>query len=283
VKIRESNNNDEDNIGTFELAAQGLISRDIALRLSADLKDPLGGYRFGRNSQRCDYVIGKDEEVKRISNVHFRIYINEHGTIMLEDQSTNGTAVDGVMLRAKEKENGMDYRHTLEQGSIITLTMTPPEEDYRFFVRIPQRDGEYNLTYQRNLTAYFLRMNNIKLERNAVAVIEGGNRGPPNLFPQPEDVTHNISISSVGRFVKEWRGGPRYNKVGCIGKGAFATVYKITDKFDGIPFAAKELEKRRFMKNGVLDQKVDMEMKIMRKIRHVGICFTPSSISLTTL
>jgi serine/threonine protein kinase len=78
------------------------------------------------------------------------------------------------------------------------------------------------------------------------------------------------SLSSVGRYVKEWRGGHKYNKVGTIGKGAFAVVFKVTAKFDGVPFAAKELEKRRCMKNGVLDQKVDMEMKIMQKIHHVS-------------
>jgi hypothetical protein len=50
----------------------------------------------------------------------------------------------------------------------------------------------------------------------------------------------------------------------------------MTAKYDGVPYAAKELEKRRFMKNGVLGQKVDNEMKIMQKIKHV--CF-PSSIS----
>lgn len=83
-------------------------------------------------------------------------------------------------------------------------------------------------------------------------------------------------MSNVGRYVREWRGGPKYNKVGTIGKGAFATVYKLTAKFDGIPFAGKELEKRRFMKNGILDQKVDNEMKIMKKIKHVCI---PSSNS----
>ena len=76
-------------------------------------------------------------------------------------------------------------------------------------------------------------------------------------------------MTSVGRSIREWKGGSKYNKVGCIGKGAFAVVYKITAKFDGVPYAAKELEKRRFMKNGMLDQKVDMEMKIMRKIKHV--------------
>jgi serine/threonine protein kinase len=74
----------------------------------------------------------------------------------------------------------------------------------------------------------------------------------------------------MGKHVKEWRGGPKYNKICCIGKGAFAVVYKISAKFDGVPYAAKELEKRRFMKNGILDQKVDSEMKIMRKIKHVS-------------
>lgn len=40
-------------------------------------------------------------------------------------------------------------------------------------------------------------------------------------------------------------------------------------KFTGKPFAAKELDKRKFIKNGVLDQKVENEMNIMQKIKHV--------------
>jgi serine/threonine protein kinase len=94
-----------------------------------------------------------------------------------------------------------------------------------------------------------------------------------NLFPPPGATTgtpNASNLSTLTKRVKEWRGGNKYNKIGCIGKGAFAVVYKITAKFDGVPYAAKELEKRRFMKNGVLDQKVDMEMKIMRKIQHVS-------------
>jgi serine/threonine protein kinase len=92
----------------------------------------------------------------------------------------------------------------------------------------------------------------------------------PNIFATPDAGTPDPTISNVGRYVREWRGGPKYNKITTIGKGAFATVYKITAKFDGVPFAAKELEKRRFMKNGILDQKVDNEMKIMKRIKHVG-------------
>jgi serine/threonine protein kinase len=79
-----------------------------------------------------------------------------------------------------------------------------------------------------------------------------------------------IANPEVSRHVKEWRGGAKYNKVCTIGKGAFATVYMISAKFDGTCYAAKELEKRRFIKNGVLDQKVDTELKIMKKIKHVN-------------
>ena len=44
----------------------------------------------------------------------------------------------------------------------------------------------------------------------------------------------------------------------------------MTSKFDGLPYAAKELDKTKFMKNGVLDQKVENEMKIMSKVKHVS-------------
>lgn len=74
-----------------------------------------------------------------------------------------------------------------------------------------------------------------------------------------------------------WTASDEYNLGGSIGKGAFATVYLVYDKMDGTPYAAKEIEKRRFLKNGVLDQKVENEMKIMKKISHVGHCFIPEA------
>ncbi|KAK0107536.1 hypothetical protein ONS96_003343 [Cadophora gregata f. sp. sojae] len=272
VKIREKSSS-EDVINSSQLAEDGLESCDIILRLSANLKDPMGGFQFGRNATRCDFVIGKNEVSRRISNIHFRIYINEYGIIMLEDQSTNGTAIDGTLLRGKEKENGHKFRHTLSQGAVITLTMTPPEEDYRFVVRIPYREGDIEDKYQQNLTVFFLKMNNLRA-RHAARIAAGGGarRDPLNLFPTQGTETPPVhSITSDGRTVREWRGGSTYNRIGTIGKGAFAIVYKLTAKYDGVPYAAKELEKRRFMKNGILDTKVENEMKIMQAIQHPNI------------
>ncbi|KAH7397951.1 putative Serine/threonine-protein kinase RAD53 [Cadophora sp. MPI-SDFR-AT-0126] len=151
--------------------------------------------------------------------------------------------------------------------------MTPPEEDYRFVVRIPPREGDVEDKYQQNLTVFFLKINNLRA-RHAARVAAGGGaqRDPLNLFPtQGTETPPTRSITSVGRTVREWRGGQKYNKIGTIGKGAFAIVYKLTAKYDGVPYAAKELEKRRFMKNGILDTKVENEMNIMRAIKHPNV------------
>ena len=82
--------------------------------------------------------------------------------------------------------------------------------------------------------------------------------------------TIDIAKLSIPRQSRSWSGGQKYNVIGLIGKGAFATVYKVATKSDGDTYAAKELEKRKFMKNGILDQKVENEMKIMSHLQHVG-------------
>jgi len=130
-----------------ELATLGL-SWNIILRLSTTLKDHNGSFYFGRNKQRCDFVIS---ERKRISNVHFKIFVNEDGMLMLEDLSINGTMVDGSLLCSKDKEDGKNI-HILHHCSIIAVAMTPPDVDYRFIVRIPQRDRESEKMYQEYLT-----------------------------------------------------------------------------------------------------------------------------------
>jgi len=77
-------------------------------------------------------------------------------------------------------------------------------------------------------------------------------------------------VALLDQLPLAWSGSRKYNRVGEIGKGAFATVYKVTSKFNGLPYAAKELDKSKFMRNGVIDQKVENEMNIMARIKHVS-------------
>lgn len=186
VNIRERGRED------LEVQDSDQTPRNLVLRLSAKLKDPVGGWYFGRHKARVDFPIGWHEESKRVSNVHFRIYVNEHGTLMLEDQSTNGTVVDGVLLRGKPprenenvkdkeniKETSFQVSHTLGNGSIILLTMTPPDDDYRFVVVEPQREDEGERAYEDNLTAFFLRANDARNRNPARLAAGGGAKGEP--------------------------------------------------------------------------------------------------------
>lgn len=105
----------------------------------------------------------------------------------------------------------------------------------------------------------------------------------PDIFAK-ENMPPISTIASTlpSKRRRNWQGGDKYNVHDVIGKGAFATVYMITTKYEGRQFACKELEKRRFIKNGILDQKVENEMKIMSKIRHVGIASSPCSAANMT-
>jgi serine/threonine protein kinase len=78
-----------------------------------------------------------------------------------------------------------------------------------------------------------------------------------------------------------WNGGELYNVIEHIGKGAFADVYKFATKREGQLVAVKELEKRRFLKNGILDHKVTNELKIMQCLNHVRLVCISSFHMLT--
>jgi serine/threonine protein kinase len=242
------------------VAAQDL---DLALRFSANVVRPYMGFVFGRSVQYCDIVLDTDT-VKRISNVHFRIFANNSGVLMLEDVSTNGTMVDDVVLRGKSGNR----TRMLTGGSIIQIVSPKAEEHIKFIVRIPNRDGVVN-EYQDNLDLMLKRMAVAEAEAHA----SGGTLAVKNARPAAashQTAHHKIPLS-MNRYGMHWAGGDRYNVVGQIGKGAFATVYQLATKSDGQLFAAKELEKRRFMKNGLLDRKIDNELQIMKAISHPNV------------
>ncbi|KLU87446.1 serine/threonine protein kinase, partial [Magnaporthiopsis poae ATCC 64411] len=271
-----------DDPARFSLATPVSAQHAIVLRLSVDTKDPAQGFTFGRNQARCDICLANDP-LKRLSNIHFRIYINEYGVLMLEDTSTNGTVVDErILQKAKAKADRSETKRTLSNGSEIKIMLHSPSYDIVFLVQVPKREGRHEEAFRQNLYQY--RQRTQALDDDRTQTIVPGDNGPPNLFPrhfqapnQPqqrktssENGTTQIGIAEE-RLSREWNGSEQYNRIGQIGKGAFATVYKVTSKYDGKPYAAKELDKRRFIKNGVLDQKVENEMKIMRRVTHPNI------------
>ncbi|KAJ5475156.1 hypothetical protein N7539_008222 [Penicillium diatomitis] len=225
---------------------------DIALRLSSQVCNLGVGFCFGRNHARCDVLLAVNDQAKQVSNTHFRIYLTGDGIIMLQDTSTNGTIVDNCRLRRNQKENS----RMLTNGSVIQVVTGEGSDEVRFIVRIPSREG-FALQYTQNILRYFERV------QRAAGAVQLKNRNAPT--------TSALSWSVANTYGMHWTGGTVYNVTGQIGKGAFATVYKLATKQHGAIYAAKELDKRRFMKNGILDHKVDNEMKIMRDLKHPNI------------
>lgn len=225
---------------------------DIALRMSSDVRDLGLGFTFGRSKARCDVLLA-DDNAKRISNMHFRIYLTGDGIIMLEDTSTNGTLVDNYRLQKRLKDNS----RMLTSGSVIEVVNgNQASEEVKFVVRVPSREG-FAMQHTENLMKY--------LER--IQKYEEGAAKPKTRHASSQPL---LPFTFSNAYGMHWGGGLVYNVTGQIGKGAFATVYKVATKQHGTVFAAKELDKRRFMKNGILDQKVDNEMTIMRDLKHVS-------------
>lgn len=123
--------------------AIGKRAKDIALRLSSTVNDPCLGFTFGRSALKSDIIIGANEETW-ISNMHFRIYLNKSGILMLEDTSTNGTVVGAKYLHADtNKHPNAVKRQMLDNMTMISLLMsnkeTKSEDQMRFVVSIPSR------------------------------------------------------------------------------------------------------------------------------------------------
>lgn len=218
-------------------------TRDIALRMSSKVKVPKDGFRFGRTRGQVDVLLTGFENDSHVSKVHFKIFVNSQGSLMLEDLSTNGTFVDDTMLKAKHRGNRAFRPATmaLKHGAIISL-LNNDKAEIKFVVRIPAR-GDNEDTYEKNLRSYLAA------------------RGEVAQFASMKESTYH----------NHWNGGSLYNFTGTVGQGAFATVYRVQTKNDGNVFAAKELDKRRFIKNGVLDLKFDSELNIMKTLKHPNI------------
>lgn len=90
----------------------------------------------------------------------------------------------------------------------------------------------------------------------------------PNTSPHP-----SLLAAATGGNVHglHWSGGTKYNVVGFIGSGAFANVYKLSSKRDGVVFAVKQLDKKRLAKEGPISNKIYNELNVIKGLRHVSV------------
>lgn len=272
----------DDDLNTLELNTQQTfilpenqprVALDLALRFSSKVRNVANGFIFGRNAQQCDLVFDTDT-IRRVSNLHFRIFINPSGVLMLHDTSTNGTLVDDVLLQGRRAVDEVRTR-MLKSGSVIQILSQKPEELIKFIVRIPSRNG-YEREYENNFRSYMQDVAALEQLSAAKAQANPNTQMARLAQLQAAGIRSNTTPSTHHPLTKNdwgmhWNGGSKYNVVGHLGRGAFATVFQVATKADGHLFAAKELEKRKFMKNGVLDRKLDNEMQIMKDLSHENI------------
>lgn len=131
-------------------------TKDIALRFSSKVHNLGMGFTFGRNPAACDLLLSNND---KISNRHFRIFMKDNGSLMIEDTSANGTLLDNIVLQnSKAKHLLPNYRaqNTLCSGQIIELPLPgkQPAQSIRFSVKIPQRSDAGVEKYTQNCYAY---------------------------------------------------------------------------------------------------------------------------------
>ena len=277
---------------------QATEALSIALRFNPGPIKIENGFCFGRCPNKCDIILGDNETTRRVSKIHFRIFVNEQHVLMLEDHSTNGTWVDDTFLgpvghnnHGPKTPSEQPQSRSLCNGTEIYLLKGIKEQEIRFMVRIPKMDGSgfegdgddfssfdpNNTIHTAGPTAY---LNHILKQRQGKAPTEGNGtylpqHGPP-VLAQPS--------------YKRWIGTPKFEMLDVIGMGSFGTVQKAVRRRNGEEVAIKILSRRTFAKNNV-DRTMNYrkEVEILEQLKHVSLLpfiylyLSPISFSLDGL
>lgn len=162
----------------------------ILLRLSGQTKIPAAGFSFGRHPIRCDIAFVNDP-LRRISNMHFRIYVNEYGMVKIEDMSTNGTFINKNLLTFYSKSSEKrPISQGLSSGDIIRLHLPDDMNDLSFRVQIPHRDDEQEGAYAHRVGEY-LACNGSQAE---IVTGRGGSTSGTDIVLEAADKSYRESI-----------------------------------------------------------------------------------------
>jgi len=187
-----------------------------------------------------------------ISSFHCKVY-REGNTVFVKDVgSTNGTSLNGVKLKRQ-------VGYELHDGDKISLVRTKENRP-----RNSKNEVEdwYQFRFETNLADH-MDVNTPKIpksrkysEVSPCATPAGLNGGPIGQDSRPRCEKMEALYS-----VKEQ-----------IGKGGYATVYRVVDRETGEQLAVKIIEKRQFQLNAPHRWRDQLnEAEILRKLNHPGI------------
>ncbi|KAI5819197.1 hypothetical protein BZA77DRAFT_304669 [Pyronema omphalodes] len=225
---------------------------ELRLPLYPGPKDPRVGYVFGRES-KCDFMMPKT--YNRVSNRHCRIYQTTSGALMVEDTSTNGTWVDGHLL----KRTGNETKRVLCHSTFIKLADGGGDkEEIVFSVRLPRTPEPASRLHKTNFLPKATNRNAAAAARDPFAKQSDKNR---------RDDPQDSHCMDARRELVVWPGDEKYELSRAIGSGAFAEVYKAYERASGGAVAVKMIQRKSLNAN----DRIQREISVLEKLDHPNI------------
>ncbi|KAK2763719.1 hypothetical protein FQN54_009335 [Arachnomyces sp. PD_36] len=205
----------------------------LVLSLSEKPIDPLLGFVFGSDEEKCDILLCDEPSKDGISRVHFRIDFNwESGALIIIDTSSHGTPLQSKVAG----------RHVLLQNRALPLFSgdTLQAGYVLFTVTIPDR-GKYRQCFRKNWEEYYREY------KEAIPRIGG------LAIQQPEIKTYLDSAEIC--LVEE------------IGSGSCGTVHKAVDAAGNF-YAVKTFNSRKSPSENDQQKYFRREIETLHSIKH---------------
>ena len=207
-----------------------------ALEIHHKPHDPLDGWVFGSDAERCDFQLAVDHESSGVSRRHFRIHHNlKSRQLMLTNLSKHKTTMSSPRLG----EDLVRDSRVIFPGEDITVTTGRVS----LSMHIPAR-GEHQGSFKKALTEYLNELQAAVPQLATLSFGSGSSRATPLVVQGKRNRVHYLIA-----------------KEGDIGQGAFGTVSTAIDPTTGDVYAAKRFH------NG----KADKEINLHQEVSHVSV------------